>query len=215
MRMSMRESVAVDEPPQVAAVPGLAPEDLLRANAYSLLSRLLASPPDAGVVALLQGIDPGPGDGSEMGLAWHTLRLAARGAVIEDLDDEFHALFIGVGRGELVPYGSWYLTGFLLDQPLAVLRRDLIGLGLERRGEVREPEDHAAALCECMALIIRSAGQTSLPAQREFFQRHVESWMGRFFQDMQHAPSARFYRAVGQLGEQFLALEARYLALER
>jgi TorA maturation chaperone TorD len=108
-----------------------------------------------------------------------------------------------VGRGELMPYGSWYLTGFLMEQPLARLRGELSELGFARRDGVKEPEDHAAALCDVMAMISTGEDAASLDVQTGFFSRHIAPWMGRFFRDMQQAPSARFYRAVGQLGEQY------------
>ena len=125
------------------------------------------------------------------------------------LGDEYLALFIGLGRGEVVPYGSWYMTGFLMEQPLARLRSDLAELGIERQEGVREPEDHAAALCDAMALLISGDDPAPVALQSRFFARHMEPWMGKFFRDLQQAPSARFYRAVGQLGEQFMDVETR------
>jgi TorA maturation chaperone TorD len=146
-----------------------------------------------------------------MGAAWKMLRSAAERCSPAELDDEYHDLFIGVGRGEMVPYGSWYMTGFLMEQPLAKLRSELDLLGFVRQEGVAEPEDHAAALCDVMALISDGEGGAPLEVQAGFFERHVAPWMGRFFRDMQQAPSARFYRAVGQLGEQFVELEKQYL----
>jgi TorA maturation chaperone TorD len=148
-----------------------------------------------------------------MAAAWRMLAQAGERADRDALDDEYHALFIGIGRGELVPYGSWYLTGFLMEQPLALLRRDLARLGFERQPDVREPEDHAAALCETMALLIGGDEAAGLDQQREFFERHLAPWMGRFFRDMQGAESARFYRAVGYFGEQFMTIEQQYLGM--
>jgi TorA maturation chaperone TorD len=34
-------------------------------------------------------------------------------------------------------------------------------------------------------------------------------WLPKFFRDLQQAASARFYRAVGQLGEQFIGVESQ------
>ncbi|HEY5645072.1 MAG TPA: molecular chaperone TorD family protein, partial [Pseudomonadales bacterium] len=120
--------------------------------------------------------------------------------------------FVGIGRGELVPYGSWYMTGFLMDQPLAILRRDLAELGFERQEDIKEPEDHVAALLETMGLMI-GEGDTSLDVQRRFFQSHMGPWMKTFFLDLQKANAARFYRAVGQFGEQFIEFERKYLTM--
>lgn len=188
-------------------------DDELRASTYSLLAALLAAPPREPLLDLLKSITPAQGRaGGGLETAWEVLRLAGERATVEALDDEYHDLFIGIGRGELVPYGSWYMTGFLMDKPLAVLRRDLAELGFERQEDVKEPEDHAAALLETMGLMIAS-GETTIDTQRRFFQSHVGPWMKTFFLDMQKAEKARFYRAVGQLGEQFIDFETKYLTM--
>lgn len=186
-------------------------EDELRARTWKLLGRLLSGIPDEAMLEMLSRIDASADSDTLLGAAWDMLRVAAGRTSPAELDDEYHDLFIGVGRGELMPYGSWYLTGFLMEQPLARLRSELALLGFERQAGVCEPEDHAAALCEVMGLI--SSGEQAAPVQVQegFFARHMAPWMGRFFRDLQAAPSARFYRAVGQLGEQFVELEKMYL----
>ena len=188
--------------------PTEAPEDVLRSNTYSLLAHLLAAPPSQDSLNLLSRIDASDSDSEDLlGAAWQMLRQAAGRSDTAALDDEYHELFTGMGRGELMPFGSWYMTGFLMEQPLAKLRGDLLVLGFERQDGVNEPEDHAAALCEVMSMITTA----DLAAQGQFFQRHIAPWMQRFFRDMQEAKSARFYRAVGQLGEQFMEVEKEYL----
>jgi TorA maturation chaperone TorD len=190
-------------------------DDQFRANSYGLLAALFASPPAAELVDLLRQIeDPTPNHSeSTMGAAWKMLKLASEGATVESLDDEFHDLFIGVGRGELVPYGSWYMTGFMMDKPLADLRADLARLGIERQEGVCEPEDHVSALCEAMAVLVTSGNELPFSTQQRFFNEHVGPWMGAFFRDLQTAKSAYFYRTVGRLGELFIDLERNYLAM--
>jgi TorA maturation chaperone TorD len=189
---------ALDEPPRI--------------NAWSLLGRLLAGPPREDVLELLSSVDSAEiGGDNLLAAAWEMLAKAASKTSPAELEDEYQDLFIGVGRGELMPYGSWYLTGFLMEQPLARLRGELATLGFARREGVVEPEDHAAALCDVMAMISSGEGAAPIEVQSGFFARHIAPWMGRFFRDMQQAPSARFYRAVGQLGEQFVALEGQHL----
>ena len=195
---------------EAAPPPGVADDDVVRANAYSLLGALLAAPPRREHFDLLANIDIPSTDG--LGAAWSGLRHAAEHADVEAVDDEYHDLFIGVGRGELIPYCSWYLTGFMMDRPLAVLRSDLAALGFERQDGVKEPEDHAAALLETMALIAASP-EHGIDVQRRFFDRHVATWMRAFFADLQTADSARFYRAVGQFGGQFMAFDMQYLSI--
>ncbi len=197
-----------DAPAANAPEPG----DLQRAGLYRLLGSLLAAPPGGELLQTLARPAPGETDGA-MATAWEALRLAAERARAEDVDDEYHDLFIGVGRGELVPYASWYLTGFLMDQPLVLLRRDLERLGIARAEAVSEPEDHVAALCEAMALVIEDDGP-ELDEQRQFFRTHLSPWIGTFFDDLQNAQSARFYGSVGHLGVQLVALEERYLEMD-
>jgi TorA maturation chaperone TorD len=178
--------------------------DAARAREYALLSVLLARAPTADLLARLTRIE---GDASPLGVAHAALSQAARGTSQERVGQEFFDLFIGLGRGEILPYGSYYLTGFLHERPLARLRQDLVRLELERAPGQAEPEDHAGILCEIMAGL---AGQT-LPAppgtDRELFEAHLAPWMGRFFADLERAPAAAFYRSVGMLGRVFIQIE--------
>jgi TorA maturation chaperone TorD len=183
----------------------------LRASTYSLLARLLRQVPDAELLALLGQVETSAQPRNSLEHSWHQLKLSAAQAQLEALDDEFHTLFIGLGHGEVIPYGSWYQTGYLMDKPLARLRYDLSQLGLERQDQISEPEDHIAAVCECMALLIDNGAD--LTTQQEFFRDHLHSWLARCFIDIEQAPSARFYQAVGQLGQRFVELETQYLDL--
>lgn len=188
-------------------------EDRVRADAYALLGNLLARAPNAQVLGLLRRLESGTEQGRDMAAAWGLLRLAAEQTDEARAADEYFDLFIGIGRGELVPYASWYLTGFLMEQPLALLRADLEALGFERREGVCEPEDHAAALCETMSLLIGGGEEFSGDVQRAFFNKHMAPWMSRFFRDLQQAGAARFYRAVGLVGERFMEIEGQYLSM--
>jgi len=191
----------------------LTEEDEARARVYSLVAALLIRPPSAELLEALRGIEADDGQPGPMRAAWAMLKQAAAQAHSADVEGEYQELFIGVGRGELLPYGSWYMTGFLMEKPLAELRADLKRLGFERQEAAHEPEDHAAALCEIMSLIIASGAEISFEHQREFFGKHMGPWMGRFFTDLSKANSAKFYRAVGLLGEQFLDVERTYLSM--
>ena len=207
----MGESPATQES-TVSALPGATPEpeERLRADTYRVLGSLLAAAPDAETLDLFANA-PVSDEDDLLAVAWRLLATSAGRTTELQAADEFQSLFIGIGRGELMPYGSWYMTGFLMEKPLAQLRSDLIALGFERQEDVSEPEDHAAALCETMALLAEDGGPESLQTQAEFFEAHVGPWMARFFRDMQVAKTARFYRAVGQLGEQFIEMDQRYL----
>ena len=189
-------------------------EEQLRSGTYSLLAALLRSPPDEALINRLQGIvvDQQAETMDAMAKAWTGLKQAAQQADLAALDDEYHTLFIGLGRGELVPYGSWYLTGFLMEKPLGDLRRDLAQIGYERQENVREPEDHVAALCEVMALLITD-NDVPLGRQRKFFADHIAEWIETFFMDLEKAHAAQFYKAVGPVGYEFIRLEKQYLSM--
>ena len=138
---------------------------------------------------------------------------AAQEANAAKVEREYFDLFIGVGRGELLPYASYYLTGFLHERPLARLREDLIALGIERVEGNFEPEDHAATLCEIMAAIVGGTFPAPDGAERALFEKHMAPWIGRFFADLERAEAADFYRHVGALGRAFMDIEREAFAL--
>ncbi len=180
----------------------------MRAQVYGLLARLLAGPPGAADLAALADVK---GDRSPLGEALDAVAAAARAAEPKALVREYNALFIGVSGGELTPYGSWYLTGFLNEKPLAELRGDMARLAIARADDVREPEDHIASLCEMMAGLITGAfgAPLDLAGQRRFYDRHIGCWAPRFFADLEAAESAVFYRPVGTFGRRFLEVEGQ------
>jgi TorA maturation chaperone TorD len=192
-------------------------EQLYRAGAYRLLATLLRDVPGRNVLDQVTELAAVEGQHDELAMAMSMLGLAARDSLPQHLDGEFNALFIGLGRGELVPYGSWYLTGFLNEKPLALLRDDLLALGYERTSSTNEPEDHIAALCEVMAMLIsdeQAKGNKALQTQTDFFEAHIANWADRFFNDLSQAKHAVFYRAVGRFGRAFIELEHHYLAMK-
>lgn len=185
--------------------------DRARAQEYALIASLLLGAPDAAMLARLSRL---PGSANPLGEAHVALGEAAVSASAEAVKREYFDLFIGVGRGELVPYASYYLTGFLNDRPLARLRADLQRLGLERAEGRYEPEDHAGTLCEIMSFLAGRRYAAPAEDERLFFSRHLAPWTGRFFADLEKAKSARFYRAVGRVGRTFMEIEAEAFAME-
>ena len=189
---------------------GIDEVDLARAQEYALLAALLTRAPDA---AFLQRLAALRGDPTPLGVAHVGLADAAASADATKVEREFFNLFIGIGRGELMPYGSYYIAGFLHERPLARLREDLSRFGIERVEEQYESEDHAAILCEIMSGI--AGGQFPAPAgaDRQLFEKHLAPWLGRFFTDLECAQSADFYRRVGTLGRAFIEIESEAFAL--
>jgi TorA maturation chaperone TorD/DNA-binding transcriptional regulator YdaS (Cro superfamily) len=204
---------AMLRPDLYAEHPGMADVDEVdaaRAQEYALLSVLLARAPDA---ALLERLATLRGDPSPLGVAHAALAEAAQSTHVERVEREYFDLFIGLGRGELLPYGSYYLTGFLHERPLARLRAHLEKLAIERTAGQAEPEDHAAILCEIMAGLTSRRFPAPAGSDREMFEQHLTPWIGRFFADLEQAEAADFYRRVGTLGRLFMEIETEAFAL--
>jgi TorA maturation chaperone TorD len=181
-------------------------EDRLRADLYNFLGLLLARPADS---MLLEQTAALAGDEGELGQAIAGLARVAKVSKAKAVEREFNALFIGLGRGELLPYASYYLTGFLNEKPLAKLRQDMAALSVTRAQNVFEPEDSMAALMETMGgLIVGRFGQAvPLERQRTFFNNHIAPWATHFYTDLESAKNSVFYGSVGAVGRAFMAIE--------
>ncbi len=196
------------------AARAVAEEDGLRADLYDLLAALLAKPPSRGFLDRLAGLS---GDDSPLGQGIATLARVARATTERAAEREFSALFVGLARGELLPYASYYLTGFLHEKPLALLRTDMARLGIARAEGTRDPEDNIASLCEMMAGLIRGrfAGPADLTTQRDFFAAHIAPWAGHFFTDLEGAESSVLYAPVGAVGRHFVEIEREAFRMGR
>jgi TorA maturation chaperone TorD len=184
--------------------------DQARASEYMLLGTLLRQAPTK---ALLADIAQTQGDASSLGLLHMSLAEAADESDADTQSREFFRLFIGVGRGELLPYGSYYLTGFLHERPLARVREDMVKFGIERSEGLLEPEDHLGILCDIMAgLIMGQFGQDEKD-QKHFFERHIKPWGAKLFADMESCAGNDFYKAVARLGVAFFEVEIEAFAL--
>jgi TorA maturation chaperone TorD len=213
--------------PSVAALgTPLAPEEQARANFYALLARLYADAPDAallhaiaaapslGVVTLM---DQGESKAAGLPAAWDTLRAASSVMDADAAAQEYMEIFIGVGKSLVNPHASHWLTGFMMEKPLAEVRSTLAGLGLARRPEVTMVEDHVSALFETMRFLVAGhEGQPPFPLaeQKAFFSRHVSPWIDRFTEDLQSVPVCNYYGAVAQFTESFVALERDSFAID-
>jgi TorA maturation chaperone TorD len=184
--------------------------DAARAQEYALLSALLLRAPDN---ALLKRLSTLQGDASPLGVAHIALAEAAANTPAQRVEREFFDLFIGVGRGELLPYGSYYLTGFLHERPLARLRDDLSRMGIARAEGVFEPEDHAGILCEIMSGLANGRLPAPEGSDQVIFEKHMAPWIVRFFTDLENAEAADFYRRLGTLGRIFMDIEAEAFEL--
>jgi TorA maturation chaperone TorD len=179
--------------------------DAARAQEYALIAALLTRAPDARLLADLSQLR---GDATPLGVAHGAIAEAASATSAQRVEREFFDLFIGLGRGELLPYGSYYLTGFLHERPLARLREDLSAIGIARAEGVAEPEDHAGILCEIMSGLANGRLPAPPESDRMIFDKHMAPWIGRFFTDLENANVADFYRRLGTLGRIFMDIEA-------
>jgi TorA maturation chaperone TorD len=184
--------------------------DDARAQEYALLATLLSHSPDSQLLSRLADLR---GDASPIGMA-HTALGETAGRINEDdVAQEYFALFAGLGKGQLLPYSSHYLTGSPYGRPLARLRETLQRLGIEKAPERSEPEDHAALLCEIMAGLVGGAIAAPTGADRDFFEENLLPWIRRFFVDLEGAEAADFYASVGLLGRTFIEVETHAFAL--
>lgn len=187
-------------------------EDALRMHLYRLIARYLTAPPTQADLDFAAGLSALKG--TLLGDRIIAFAQAARATTAQQEADAYQELFIGLGRGLFVPYGSYYLTGFLHEKPLARLRVDMGVLGIARSDDIAEPEDHIASVLEMMAgLIGGDFGPRSSQAQRGFFEAHVGSWAGHFFRDLSLDETSAFYAAVGALGSRFVEVEERAFQL--
>ncbi|MFZ3531996.1 TorD family cytoplasmic chaperone [Vibrio owensii] len=177
-------------------------EQTLRTEIYLVLSALFRSAPSEEMIEFLTSLEVEPSE-SAMQKAWIVLQQAAKDSNREALEDEYQDLFIGIGRGEVMPFGSWHMTGAMMEKPLAEIRHDLELLGFERDENVKEPEDHIAALCEVMSML---TGEEE-DLQQAVFNKHIAPWFSSFTQQLENAESANFYKPAAQLCEAFLTLE--------
>ena len=183
-------------------------EDRMRADLYNYLGLMLSRPADEMTLTMSAGLSGD--DETELGRAIAALARVAKAVKPKAVESEFNALFIGLGRGELLPYASYYLTGFLNEKPLAQLRADMAARGITRAPNVYEPEDNIASLMEMMGGMIvgRFGGSpTALETQKTFFNRHIAPWAGHFFSDLEAAKSSVLYASVGAVGKAFMEIE--------
>jgi TorA maturation chaperone TorD len=203
--------MSVEAPARIHVHRPLAPEDQARADFYALLARLLRGAPDATLLASIAAAGEFPSEGDPaLARAWNDLVSASSVMDVEAGEDEYHALFEGVGAAEVSIYSAFYVGAHAVDHPRVKLRADLAELGLARRDHVTEPDDHWAALLDTMRVLV-AGGAGRSPAvvaeQRRFYQTHLEPGLAPFFKAAQASPRANFYRRVADLGLAFEALE--------
>lgn len=200
------------QPVHLSAAPTDDSEELARAELYGLLSQLWWQPPDEALLAQFRvAVTEAPQAGGFLQAPWERLVAAMRASTPEAAQDEFEALFGGVGKPEVLLYASHHLAGFLNERPLAVLREDLARLGLARDEARGETEDHLAFVLEVMRYLIAGddVAVCNLGQQERFFRAHVQSWAERCCEAVAAHPSARLYAALAELTRAFVQVETQ------
>jgi len=177
-------------------------DQALRADIYLLIASLIRQEPTKELITWLSELELSDSE-DEMSKAWSMLKQSAKTTSSEQLSDEYQNLFIGIGRGEVVPFASWHLTGSLMEKPLAAIRQDLLKMGFERNADTKEPEDHIAALCEVMAML----NEYPMETQRSFFNAHIATWQHKLISQIESAKSTQFYMSVASLMKAFFNYE--------
>ena len=187
-------------------------EETARAEVYGLLAALYYAPPSAELLAQLRvAVTEAPAAGGFLEEPWRQFVGAAREYSDAQIASEYDALFGGVGKPEVFLFGSYYLSGFLNEKPLAALRGDLAALGLARDEALPETEDHFACICEVMRYLI--AGDdvevANLTQQQKFFSAHVQPWVPAMCEAITAHPKARFYAALAGFTAAFISVETQ------
>ncbi|MEO6033376.1 MAG: molecular chaperone [Burkholderiaceae bacterium] len=187
-------------------------EELARAEIYGLLANLFYAPPSAEFYAQIQvAVTEAPVAGAFLERSWSEIVAASRRLTLDAIAEEYAALFLGVGKPEVLLYGSYFLAGSLNEKPLVTLRDDLRALGLERPETVNETEDHIAGLCEVMRFLIAGddVGTSNLATQQRFYNVHLRGWNEALWDVIEAHPKADFYRAVAAFARDFFAVESQ------
>lgn len=196
-------------------------EDQVRADFYALLAHLLSRAPDDRVLqSIVITQEPTDEASTELTKAWRALSAASAVVTHDALVDEYETVFVGVGRPPVILYGSFYIAGFMMEKPLAELRDDLAKMGFSRNAEVRESEDHLAAVSDVMrALILGVMGSgtdapAEIAAQKVFFEKHLKPWVFKCCTAIQVYEKSNYYKRVAKFAEQFFAMEAEAFEMQ-
>ncbi len=192
----------------------IAPEDQARADYYALLASLFFRAPDERLLQAIALAEPPEG---VLAAPWQMLADASSLIPAEAVSEEYATIFVGVGRPPLMLFGSFYLAGFMMEKPLAELRDDLAKMGFARVAEVRESEDHLAALCDVMRAMILGDVSTKpfgTAEQQTFFMTHVNPWVFRCTKNILEYHQSNYYKPVAAFAQAFFEIEAEAFQID-
>jgi TorA maturation chaperone TorD len=193
-------------------------EDQVRADFYALLAHLFSRAPDDRVLqSMVITQEPTDEASAELTKAWRALAAASAVVTHDALIEEYETVFVGVGRPPVILYGSFYLAGFMMEKPLAELRDDLAKMGFARNPDVRESEDHLAAVCDVMrALILGDLADApaNIEAQKAFFEKHLKPWVFKCCEAVAANANSNYYKRVAKFAEQFFEMESQAFEMQ-
>jgi TorA maturation chaperone TorD len=188
-------------------------EELQRAELYGLLARLWFAPPDAALFEQFAvAVTEAPQQGAFLEAPWQELVAAMRTVGEQAATEEYEALFIGIGKPDILLYGSHHMAGALNERPLVALRTDLAELGLTRDTASGETEDHVSFLFEVMRYLIAGddVAVCNLERQRLFFRTHLQPWVANSLCDaVRQHPRAHLYAALAAFTHAFAQVETQ------
>ena len=187
-------------------------EEGARAELYGVLALLWLAPPSDELLAQFRvAVTEAPEAGAFLQGPWEALVGALRSTTVAQAQDEFDALFGGVGKPDVLVYGSHYLAGFLNEKPLALLRQDMAQLGLQGDAQSGMTEDHIAGVFEVMRYLIAGddVAVCNLEQQRRFFRTHVQPWVEQLCNAVDAHPRAQLWRAVADMTRAFVQVETQ------
>jgi len=197
--------------PDLVGGSALSDEDQARVELYALLARLFYAGPDRALLDSLARHENlfDAGD-APLGQAWRALARSARDADPEALRLEYDSIFVGVGKAQVTPYCSHYLTPTGRERIVVALRDELRTLGLARAGDSHEPEDHIAVLCEVMRhLVSLGSDDPAIGGQKQFFMRYISRAYIQLTDEILSAAATRFYTDVARVMRVFFDIESQ------
>lgn len=197
--------------PTQSGESSLSDEDRARADLYALLARLFYGAPDRPLLDALARHEDlfGAGD-LPLGRAWRALARTARDADPEVLRLEYDSIFVGVGKAQVTPYCSHYLTPAGRERIVVALRDEWRELGIIRTGDTHEPEDHLAALCEVMRhLVLLGSDDQAIGRQKQFFMRYIYAAYIQLTDEILGTAATQFYKDVARVTRVFFDVESQ------
>lgn len=196
----------------------LDPEDQARADCYALLAALFRDAPDARLlVALSESPRLPESAATPLAVAYNRMLDASAAMDPDAARQEYLDLFVGVGKSEVDLHAAHWRNEPGSHRSLVRLREDLARLGLARQPESSLYEDHFAALCETMRILVAGLGErrpATLAAQRAFFEAHLGGWTDVFCAAIRACPLANYYVRVAEFISLYMAVERDSLAME-